>query len=286
MTAAAPARTPAPLSVLMCRPTHFTVEYAINPWMDPSRPTDTARAIAQWDGLRGTYLALGFDVALIDPLPGMPDMVFAANGGLVVDGMAYTASFVHPQRQAEAPAFEAWFAAAGLDVVRSTCLNEGEGDFLVVGETILAGTGFRSTTASHAELARHVDHEVVPLTLVRPDYYHLDTVIAVLDARPGHEQIAYLPSAFDDAGLAQLRARFPDAIEASEDDAAQFALNAVSDGLHVVTDAGATRFHAQLAAQGFVPVPVELDELRKSGGGVKCCTLEVRRRRGAVQRAA
>jgi len=277
MTVPTPARIAAPLSVLMCPPTHFAVTYSINPWMDPDAPVDRDRALAQWNALRETYLALGFDVALINPVPGLPDMVFAANGGLVVDGLAYTASFAHAERRDEAPAYRAWFAAAGLDVVDSTVVNEGEGDFLVVGDAILAGTGFRSTAASHAELASVVGREVVPLTLVREDFYHLDTAVAVLDARPGHEQVAYLPSAFDAASLAELRRRYPGAIEASEEDAAAFALNAVSDGRHVVTAASSTRFHAQLAARGFVPVGVELGELLLAGGGAKCCTLEVRR---------
>lgn len=286
MTATMPARAATPLSVLMCRPTYFTVSYAINAWMDPQRPTDTARAIAQWEDLVATYRSLGFSVDMIEPLPGLPDMVFAANGGLVVDGLAYTASFAHPQRRPEAPAYAAWFAAAGLDVAHADFVNEGEGDFLVVGDTILSGTGFRCTADAHGELASLVEHEVVPLTLVREDYYHLDTAVAVLDATPGQEEIAYLPSAFDDASLAQLRRRFPDAIEASEEDAALFALNAVSDGLHVVTAAGATRFHAQLAARGFVPVGVDLSELLLAGGGVKCCTLEVRWPREAAERVA
>ncbi|WP_084039307.1 dimethylargininase [Demequina sp. NBRC 110053] len=281
-----PARHPSPLSVLMCRPTHFTVSYSINPWMDPATPTDTARAIAQWDALVATYRSLGFSVSFIEPVPGLPDMVFAANGGLVVDGLAYTASFRHAQRQPEADAYADWFATAGLEVARAACVNEGEGDFLVVGDAILAGTGFRSTPGSHDELSELIDMEVVPLTLVRDDYYHLDTAIAVLDARPGHEQVAFLASAFDAASLAELRRRYPDAIEVSEEDAAVFGLNAVSDGLHVVTAAQATRFHAQLAAHGFVPVGVDLSELRLAGGGVKCCTLEVRPARAAREAVA
>ncbi|WP_297083158.1 dimethylargininase [uncultured Demequina sp.] len=283
---AAPARVATPLSVLMCRPTYFTVAYAINPWMDPSRPTDTALAIAQWEDLVATYRSLGFGVELLEPLPGLPDMVFAANGGLVVAGRAYTASFAHEERRPEAAAHAAWFAAAGLEVVEATEVNEGEGDFLAIGDAILAGTGFRASRGSHEELARVFDREIVPLTLVREDYYHLDTAIAVLDARPGSEQIAYLPSAFDGAGLAELRRRYPQAIEASEEDAALFALNVVSDGRHVVTAAGATRFHAQLAADGFVPVSVDLSELRAGGGGVKCCTLEVRLPRAAAEAVA
>src|SRR4051794_11631318 len=70
---------------LMCRPTYFAVDYAINPWMDPAEPVDVDRAVAQWTTLRETYLALGHTVDLIEPLPGLPDMVFAANGALVVD---------------------------------------------------------------------------------------------------------------------------------------------------------------------------------------------------------
>jgi N-dimethylarginine dimethylaminohydrolase len=32
----------------------------------------------------------------------------------------------------------------------------------------------------------------------------------------------------------------------------------------------------QLAEKGFEPVPVDMSEFRKAGGGPKCCTLELR----------
>jgi N-dimethylarginine dimethylaminohydrolase len=35
----------------MCRPTYFAVDYAINPWMDPTKPVDVDRAVAQWTSL-------------------------------------------------------------------------------------------------------------------------------------------------------------------------------------------------------------------------------------------
>ncbi|WP_296664590.1 dimethylargininase [Demequina sp.] len=273
-------RTATPLTVLMCRPQHFDVVYAINPWMDPAVPTDTARAVAQWQALADTYARLGFAVHRIDPVDGLPDMVFAANGGFVVDGTAYTAMFAHPQRGPEGPAYARWFRSQGLRVVEATQINEGEGDFLLVGRTVLAGHGFRSDDASHAEVAQVTGLEVVSLRLVRPEYYHLDTALAVLDHRGGREHIAYLPSAFDDASRAELERRYPDAILVSEADAAAFGLNAVSDGLHVVTASRAHAFHAQLREHGYVPVGVDLSELLLGGGGVKCCTLELR---GAAQ---
>jgi N-dimethylarginine dimethylaminohydrolase len=262
---------------VMCPPTYFAVEYAINPWMDPGLPVDRARAFAQWNALRHAYLELGHRVDLLDPVPGLPDMVYAANGATVVGGTVLGARFRHPQRAAEAAAHTAWFRRAGFRrVVEPAYVNEGEGDLLVVGDgpdaVILAGHGFRTDERAHAEAARVLDREVVPLQLVDPCYYHLDTALAVLDAAT----IAWLPEAFTPTSRAVLRERFPDAVVADRSDAAVLGLNAVSDGCHVVLPAAATRLAAALAERGFVPVPVDCSELLLGGGGPKCCTLEVR----------
>ena len=266
---------------LMCRPEYFTVRYSINPWMEPARPTDTAKAVRQWQTLYDTYLALGHEVELIDPLPGLPDMVYTANGGFVVDGRALGVRFRVPERRGEERAFMDWFAAAGFEVIEPVEAQEGEGDFLLVGDTILAGTGFRSTGDSHREVADVFGREVVSLRLIDPRFYHLDTAICVLDPVEGEggvdaANIAYLPSAFDEASLRLLEERYPDAILVSDEDGAVFGLNAASDGRHVFLSPRATGFDAQLRDRGYVPVPVDLSELLLGGGGIKCCTLELR----------
>jgi N-dimethylarginine dimethylaminohydrolase len=268
---------------LMCRPEHFTVSYSINPWMEPARPTDTARAVRQWQDLYDTYLALGHEVELIDPLEGLPDMVYTANGGFVIDGIAYGPKFRFVERAAEAPAFIEWFARNGLEVVEPVEVNEGEGDFLLVGDTILAGTGFRSTGDSHREVGEVFGREVVSLTLTDPRFYHLDTAIAVLDPVQGaggvdKANIAYLPGAFDARSRAVLEERYPDAILVSDADGAVFGLNSASDGLNVIISPRATGFEAQLRERGYNPVLVDLSELLLGGGGIKCCTLELRGR--------
>ncbi|MGV8885715.1 MAG: dimethylargininase [Microbacteriaceae bacterium] len=274
-----PVRTATKRSILMCRPEHFTVVYRINPWMDPSLPTDTALAVRQWETLYQTYLDLGFDVELIDPVVGLPDMVYAANGGFVIDNIAYGASFTHAERQPEGPAYMDWFGANGFDVRDPKNINEGEGDFLLVDGRILAGTGFRSASDSHNEIGEIFGREVVTLNLINPAFYHLDTAIAVLDdgTTGVAANIAYLESAFDEESLGKLRALFPDAILASEEDAAVLGLNSYSDGYNVVIAARAKNFEAQLRERGYNPIGVDLSELLLGGGGVKCCTLELRR---------
>ena len=266
---------------LMCRPEHFTVSYTINPWMEPANPTDTAKAVAQWQTLYDTYLALGHDVHLIDPIEGLPDMVYTANGGFIIDGVAYGAKFRFQERVPEGPAFMRWFAENGFDVVDPVEVNEGEGDFLLVGDTILAGTGFRSTGDSHRELREVFGKEVLSLTLVDPRFYHLDTAISVLDPVEGpgavaKANIAYLPGAFDESGQQLLAERFPDAIRVSDDDGAVFGLNSASDGLNVLISPRAKGFEAQLSERGYNPILVDLSELLLGGGGIKCCTLELR----------
>jgi arginine dihydrolase len=261
-----------PRRYLMCRPTYFSVDYAINPWMDPSTPVDTDLAIRQWTTLRDTYRGLGHTVDEIDPIPGLPDMVFAANGATVVDGVVYGAQFRFPERSAEAPAYLNWFAANGFTTQAAKEVNEGEGDLLLTDRYVLAGTGFRTELAAHAEAQELFGRPVVTLQLVDPRYYHLDTALTVLGST-----VAYLPEAFSPGSARVLAQLFPDAILATPADAAVLGLNAVCDGKHVLLAAQAHGLAGQLRDRGLTPVPVNLSELRKAGGGPKCCTLEVRR---------
>ena len=268
---AAPVRASSVRHYAMTAPTFFAVEYAINPWMDTSTVVDTHVAMNQWETLRQTYKELGHTVELVEPVAGLPDMVYAANGGLLVNGKAVVARFAYPQRVGESVAYAEWMVRHGFDPAETRHVNEGQGDLLVVGSIVLAVDGFRTERKAHAEIAALVGMPVVSLELVDPRFYHLDTALAVLD----HTTIAYYPQAFSDAARAQLLELFPDAIEVAGADADVLGLNAVSDGRNVVLPAAATGFAEQLREAGFLPIGVDLSELLKGGGSIKCCTLEV-----------
>jgi N-dimethylarginine dimethylaminohydrolase len=263
---------------LMCPPEHYTVEYAINPWMDPTRPVDTELAIKQWQGLHEALLSFGHTVHVLEPGVGLPDMVYAANGAFTVDGLAYGARFRFPQRAAEAALHRAFYEAdpATWTFIEPTATNEGEGDFAYVprahGGLILAGYGFRTEPAAHTQAQEALGRPVVSLRLVDDRFYHLDVALAALS----DENVIYYPGAFSPAGQRVLATLFPDALLADEDDALAFGLNLVSDGRHVFLSAEASRLAARLADAGYEPVAVELGELKKGGGSVKCCVAELR----------
>jgi N-dimethylarginine dimethylaminohydrolase len=256
---------------VMTPPQFFAVDYAINPWMDTTNPVDTTVALAQWQHLHDLYRRLGHTVDLVEPVPGLPDMVYAANGGLILDGAAVVARFKYPQRQHESVAYAEWLRSHGYQPAETQYINEGQGDLLPVGEMILAGTGFRTDPRAHNEIAEIFGRRVVSLQLVDPRFYHLDTALTVLD----DTTIAYYPPAFTHASRARLETLFPDAIVGDSADAYVFGLNAVSDGRHVVHPVAAVGFAEQLADAGFEPIGIDLSELLKGGGSVKCCTLEV-----------
>jgi N-dimethylarginine dimethylaminohydrolase len=271
-----------PRHYLMCPPTYFEVSYSINPWMDPKAPVDRLLAMGQWSALVETYRAAGHCVDVLDPIPGLPDMVYAANGALVLDGRVMPAKFAYAEREPEAAVHAAWHRQNGIlhgvrHIARPVAVNEGEGDFAVLSERILAGYGFRTARAAHDEVAALTGREVVSLELVDPHLYHLDVALTVLDDERDH--LAYYPPAFSPDSRRMLAESFPDAIIATEHDAYAFGLNCVSDGHNVFLPAGAAELRIAIAAAGYRPVSIDLSELAKGGGSIKCCTQEIRTER-------
>jgi N-dimethylarginine dimethylaminohydrolase len=260
----------------MAPPEHFGVLYEINPWMHRQVAVSPTVAAAQWTGLHRLLTdELGAEVSLIEPQPGLPDMVFTANAGLVYGKRAVISNFRHPERQGESAHFAAWFAEHGYQVEALTeeLAFEGEGDALFLSDTLYAGYFWRSDVRAHALLGDLLGVRVLSLQLVDPHFYHLDTCFCPLDG----ETVAYYPPAFDEYARRVIEANIPRRIEIVPDEAARFAANAVVLGGHVALNAGCPEFESALREYGFTPHGLPLDEFLKAGGSAKCLTLHLDR---------
>ena len=111
---------------------------------------------------------------------------------------------------------------------------EGAGDALFCGETLFAGYRFRSDVRSHQWVGERLGVEVLPMELVDPRFYHLDTCFCPL--APGWA--IYYPGAFDEYGRSVLRDRIPNLIEVAAEEAVSFSCNAVVVGRTVVLNRG------------------------------------------------
>ena len=274
-----PSPNPAPdqPTFLMCPPTLYDVHYVINPWMAGNvNQSSRDRATAQWTSLY-TALAQVATVALVEPQPGSPDMVFTANAGLVHDGVVALSSFYHPERQGEEPHFRRWFQDSGFAVCDLPRLTpfEGEGDALFEpdGARLWAGHGPRSRELSHRHLSDLWDIEVVSLHLIDPRFYHLDTCFCPLF----RGEVLYYPAAFDAESLQKIEARYSPArrICVSEADALRFACNAINIGKTILLNRISPDLSAQLTALGYEVIQVELTEFLKAGGAAKCLALRL-----------
>src|SRR5215471_19916904 len=205
------------------------------------------------------------------PQPGLPDLVFTANAGLVFHKRFFSSRFRHEVRARETPYFDAWFAAHGFAVehLPEGMYFEGAGDALFCGRTLFAGYRIRSDVHGHQFLARVLSRQVLPLELVDPRFYHLDTCFCPL--APG--EAIYYPDAFDAYGCKVLESHIPRLLAVTKEEALRFACNAVVVGKTVVLNTGCEKLAEDLRSLEYQIMAVELDEFLKAGGSAKCLTL-------------
>lgn len=260
-------------TILMCPPDFYGIEYEINPWMSRSRQSDSHLARHQWYDLFRLLKSLGADIRLMEPVQGLPDLVFTANAGLIWQQTAFLARFRHAARQPETERDREFFAAEGFETVTlpERMDFEGAGDALFCGETLFAGYIIRSDARSMQWVAEQIGCRVIPLQLVDERYYHLDTCFCPLSPT----EAIYHPPAFDDYARRALENAVPDLIPVEISEAERFCCNAVVIGKDVVMNSGCPKLEEDLRRRGYTPHSTPLDEYIKAGGSAKCLTLRL-----------
>ena len=260
---------------LMCEPRFFEVRYVINPWMEGNLgKVDKALAKQQWKSLHG-ILAQRASVSLIEPVAGLPDMVFTANAGLIHKNDVIVSSFLHTERRHEAKFFEGFFSSQGYRVqhLKEETMFEGAGDALFDSQSRLwVGSGIRSEPQALDEIVAVLDVEARGLELVDSRWYHLDTAFCPL---PEGQAIAY-KKAFAEKSVAALDHAFGEnIIWVSETDAKNFACNAVAIDRSVIMHRASAELKLTLKQRGFEVIEADVSEFLKAGGACKCLTLEI-----------
>jgi len=256
--------------LLVCPPTHFDVLYEINPWMKADVRVDPALALEQWTTLVATLRSAGAVVEELAPVPGLPDLVFTANAGLV-DGRRFLPSrFRNEERRGEEAVFSSWFSSAGWSVssLPGMLTHEGAGDALPFAGRLVCGHRWRTEAAAHVAVADMTGADVVLVELADPRLYHLDMTFCPLDER----RAMVTPGAYA-AGSSALGSLVPEPLELTMDEALQLTANAVVVGSTIVMTACPVRVGRQLERWGLDVAVVDVSEFVKAGGGVRCLTL-------------
>lgn len=253
--------------VLMCAPTHYSVDYVINPWMKPGT-VNTQNAFHQWHNLVETLGKLGIDVEIINQQKGLPDMVFAADQALIKNKNLVLSSFHYKQRQAEVAKYLPWFEKNSFIIHRlpKPYFFEGSGECVWLGETLLVGTGFRNSPGVCEFLSAYLDVETKCLELINPRFYHLDTCLC-----PINEATAfYYPQAFSQKSQEVLKKLVKNLVPFTDKEANNFAANSLVTDHHVVMQKGNKKFASILTDLGYETIEIDVSEFMKSGGGIHC----------------
>ena len=261
---------------LMVEPEHFRVDYAINPFMDPSRQPDPAATRDQWDAVVAAIVAAGGRVDVLAQRPDAPDMVYAMNLGLALlrsSGPAVVLSHMrYPERRMETGTAMEWFADGGYVVHEIG--RDGVGAHFEAGDAfawrgdLVVGFGPRTEKLALKHLANELDVAVRGVRITHPGMYHLDLGFCPLD----DTRAMVCPDAFDAASARRLLALVPEPLVLTEAEAMTFCANSIVVGRTVVMPACPDRVRAQLEAWDFEVVVVGVPEFLKGGGAIRCLT--------------
>ena len=257
----------------MCEPTFFDVEYAINPHMDPEVPVDKDLAMRQWETLKNVYEELGAEVITMPGVKGLPDMAFSANCGHPANGVFLRSNFRHEVRRPESRLAYNFFKGQGKVVFKldESVFFEGQGDLIRFGDRYFLGHGFRSDKETASHLKQLVKEPISTLQLVNPKLYHLDTCFGPLN----EDTVVVSRTAFTDQGIGSIVQYASDIIYTNEQDDSVLGCNLVAIGDTVVLGEGISdRLGKAIQKRGFDVRTVPMSEFLKSGGSVKCLTLE------------
>ncbi len=269
---------------LMCSPKNFNVNYEINPWMkNKTGSVDLSNAEKQWDILYHK-IKLKSEIKLMENQPiDLPDLVFTANAGLMLNENFILANFEKEERKNESLIYKNFLENNNVKVDTFFCDNdisfEGAGDALLDKRTrnLVLAYGFRTNKKAFDYLdeklrKNNIVEDILHVELVNPNFYHLDTCFCPLD----NGYILFYPGAFSAMGNKLLLEKFGNyLIAVSKDEANAFACNAVSLGSTVITNYLDKNTINLLNGFGLKVDLVELTEFMKSGGSAKCLTLEI-----------
>ena len=296
-------------SLMMVPPRFYDVGHPLqNAHMKQEREVLHGAAQQQWVGLYNVLTqAIGVNVVLAPNRVGLLDQVFTANAALVLGQKALVSKFAAPARTPETPAFVRFLSEhVGAIVKVPRHYFEGQGDAMfsvhpdpVTGKPDLKlwlGHGFRTDPRVHEEVISFFDGfesnmvwkeeegefhnrnaepgvNAFPLQLLLPEHYHLDTAMAPLDTG----EVLVYEKAFTKPGFARICEQFGEdkVITVSDEDAKEFACNAISIDKHIVMHRATEGLRRELERRGYTLHENNMSEFLLSGGSTKCCVLHL-----------
>lgn len=260
--------------VLMCPPKYFRIEFRINPYMDPGNPkkqVDSQKAWREWNCLYLAIKGMGVKIDLLRPVRGIPDLVFPADMGFVVNPSisrktVVLSNFRWPERQKETPHYERYLRKKKYKIIKIPRHISFEINVRETDNFYLLGYGIRNDKEGIKYLRKYFDKPVYPLKLVSPWFYHLSCALAVLN----NDTVMYYPKAFDDKSVKLLKKLFKNNVILTKKEVLNLAGNCIVINNKILINYMTHRLRKIFNKLNFDFMEISVDEFIKAGGAVNC----------------
>ena len=271
--------------LIMCPPIFFDVIHlGSNPYMTGHPPVNKKKANYQWMNLVSILKKYGCKINLIKPRKNLPDMVFSANSGFILDKTFFPSNFKYIYRRKERQYYIRYFKRLGYTIKYINGIFEGGGDVIYnpIQNHLWIGYGQRTNMRAAMNFKRQISHKkknVCLLELIDPYFYHLDTCLLSF----GDKYALYYPDAFSTKSKQKLLKYFKPshliAVTRKE------ALNFVCNGIEIpdinkkykgilISNKFSSRLKKKIKKLNYSCIDCSMSEFIKSGGSCACCILE------------
>ena len=260
--------------VILCQPKFMAIEEVINDvqreYVDENINVELAmKQHKQFEELLKEH---GVEVIKLPSSKKFPEQVFTRDIGFTVGDDIFVSEMASDIRKGEEEALEKWLEKEDITFQTTTDHVEG-GDVIVDRGTLFVGISARTSIEAVKKLNADLpDYSVIPVPF-HEKYLHLDCVFNILSPEVG----LIFPEAFDPSTVDMLKATYK-LIEVSEEEQFTMGTNVLSIGDKKVFSLPQNKqVNAQIRAHGFEVIEVEFDEIIKSGGSFRCCSMPVNR---------
>lgn len=267
---------------------YFADDEKINPYYSDSA-IDVEKAKAEHSEIVNCFKKANIEIVQVEPPKDCQDGVYTANWAVTYKGKAIM-SRLPKARQNEEPYAAKILKNLGFEIINipENLLFSGQGDSLICGKYLFAGSGYRSDKPAQEFVAKTFGLELVQLhalpqldkngePYINPAtnhadsfYYDLDLALSIIS----DDCIAYCPAAFDEESQKKLKQLPIDKIIVSEQEAREgFACNLVSTRKTVIMSNKAPNLKAEIEKRGLTCLTPNVSELKKGGGYIRCISL-------------
>lgn len=257
--------------VVMCEPRHMTIRSVINDTQKHFQHVGIhiQTAMKQHKGFVQALEDHGVEIILLSPARKFPEQAFTRDIGFTVGHFVFVADMANKVRQGEEEILKDWLKAEDVSYFNLVSDHIEGGDVIIDGDTIFIGISDRTNDFSIEHLQLLLPSFNIVKVPFKTKYLHLDCVFNIISPT---EALIYREG-LGTKEVEVLGKRF-DLIDVNREEQFTLGTNVLSIGnKKIISLPTNNNVNEQLRRRGYEVIEVPFNEIIKSGGSFRCCTM-------------